>query len=78
MVQASNELKINYDREADVLYCSFGDPQPALSVEQGNGVVVRMNPDTDEVVGYTIINFFKRFHEKPNETVSVGLTAKIA
>jgi uncharacterized protein YuzE len=73
MVQSANELRITYDREADVLYCAFGDPKPAISVEHDNGVVVRFNPDNDEVVGVTILDFFKRFAERPDEAVSVPL-----
>ncbi len=73
MVQAANELNFKYDRAVDVLYYSFGEPRPALSVEHQNGVVVRLDPDTEEVVGITIIDFFKRFAEKPNELVSVPL-----
>lgn len=75
MVQKAKELTIRYDGGADVLYCSFGDPRPALSVEHANGVVVRVDPDTEDVVGITIIDFFKRFAEKPNESVLVPLAA---
>jgi hypothetical protein len=75
MVQSAKELKLKYDRAVDVLYCSFGDPTPALSVEHEDGVVVRLNPDTEEIVGITVVDFFKRFAEKPNEAVSVPLAA---
>lgn len=73
MVQTASELKIQYDRVADVLYCSFGPPREALSMEREGGVVVRVSPDTEEVVGITIVDFFKRFAERPNEAVSVPL-----
>jgi uncharacterized protein YuzE len=73
MVQAANELKMSYDRDADVLYCSFGEPQEAISVEADDGIIVRRNPETNEIVGYTIINFFKRFADRPNMPVSVPL-----
>ena len=52
--------KMRYDRDADVLYCSFGEPQEAISVETDAGIVIRHNPETNEVVGYTVVNFFKR------------------
>ena len=71
----AQELKMKYDREADVLYCSFGDPRPALSTEVGDGVVVRHDPTTDEVVGITIVDFFRRFAEHPEEPVYVPLAA---
>jgi uncharacterized protein YuzE len=74
----AQELKIKYDREADVLYCSFGDPRPALSMEVGEGVVVRHDPATEEVVGITIVDFFRRFADHPEETVHVPLAASPA
>ena len=77
MVQSAKELKIKYDRAVDVLYCSFGDPKPALSVEQHNGVVIRLDPDTEEVVGVTVVDFFKRFADHPEETVNVPLAAAV-
>jgi uncharacterized protein YuzE len=74
MVQASTELKMTYDRDADVLYCSFGEPQEAISIEANEGIIVRRNPETNEIVGYTIVNFFKRFADRPNKPVSVPLS----
>jgi uncharacterized protein YuzE len=53
-------MKLSFDAKADVLYCSFGDPTEAIAVELENGVVVRLNPETDEVVGVTVIDFLKR------------------
>lgn len=68
-------MKFKYDRSVDVLYCSFGDPRPALSVEQENGVVLRLDPETEAVVGITIVDFFKRFADNPDTAVSVSLSA---
>jgi uncharacterized protein YuzE len=78
MVQAATELKMSYDRDADVLYCSFGEPQEAISVEADEGIIVRHNPETNEVVGYTVVNFFKRFADRPNKSVSVPLAEAVA
>ena len=69
---------MKYDRSADVLYCSFGTPVEAISVETSNGVIVRKNPDNEEVVGITIVNFFKRFAEHPNQAVDVELEPALA
>lgn len=55
-----NEMNLSFDPKADVLYCSFGEPREALSVEMDDGVVLRLNPDTDEVVGFTVVDFLKR------------------
>jgi uncharacterized protein YuzE len=50
-----------YDRESDVLYLSIGDPRPAISREIGDDVLLRVDPDTAEVVGLTILNLSARF-----------------
>ena len=54
-------LDIHYDPSADVLYCSFGPPQEAVGEETSDGVVVRRNPETNTLVGITVIGFLKRF-----------------
>jgi uncharacterized protein YuzE len=48
-------LNWDYDEDADVLYLSIGEPQPALGMDIGEGVVVRYNEQTRNVVGLTII-----------------------
>jgi len=49
-----------YDAEADVLYISVGDPRPALGVDIGEGLVVRLDEVKREVVGLTVIGFRER------------------
>ena len=48
-------LDWEYDAEADVLYLSLGQPQAALGVDIGEGVVVRYDEVSNEVVGLTIV-----------------------
>ena len=45
----------DYDAEADVLYLSLGEPQPALGIDIGEGVIVRYNEERQEVVGLTLL-----------------------
>lgn len=52
-----------YDREADVLYLSIGEPRRAISREIGDDVLLRVDPETDDVVGLTIMNLSSRFGE---------------
>ena len=53
------QTKLAYDREGDVLYISFGDPQPADDSDiTDEGVVVRMRDG--RIVGLTILNAAKR------------------
>jgi uncharacterized protein YuzE len=51
---------IHYDAEADVLYISFGEPKPAEGLDIGDSTILRVNPETEEIVGLTIFDFSKR------------------
>lgn len=53
-------MQLAYDREADVLYLSIGEPRKAVSRELDNDVLLRIDPDTGEVVGLTILNLSER------------------
>ena len=53
-------MQLAYDREADVLYLSIGEPRPAISREVGDDVLLRIDPETKEVVGMTVLNLSTR------------------
>jgi uncharacterized protein YuzE len=53
-------MQLAYDREADVLYLSVGEPRPAVSREVGDDVLLRIDPQTGEVVGLTVLNLSTR------------------
>ena len=55
---------IHYDPGADVLYVSFGEPRPAEGVDIGGRTILRVNPETDELIGLTILDFSKRAEEE--------------
>lgn len=50
-----------YDAEGDVLYLSIGEPRPAILQEVGDDVLLRIDPDTGEIVGLTVLNLSSRF-----------------
>jgi len=62
-----------YDKDNDIMNISFGKPKVAISEEVDEDIVVRIDPNSREIVGFTIINFvnvfLKRFatKEKPVE-----------
>ena len=60
VAEKRNDIIWDYDSEADVLYISVGTPQKALGIDIGDGVISRIDPDTNEVIGLTIIGFSKR------------------
>lgn len=54
-------LNLYYDKEADVLYFSKGTPSSKdVSDEVADEVVMRRNPDSREITGFTILNFSKK------------------
>jgi uncharacterized protein YuzE len=50
----------DYDQEADVLYLSIGKPQPAVSVDIGDGLIARYSESQHEIVGLTVIGLRTR------------------
>ncbi len=56
LAQYSHEqLFIDYDEEADVLYISFGKPQKANDSIHGEDDIIRRKKD-NKIVGLTILN----------------------
>ena len=61
------KISISYDKEADVVYLSFGKPVKAEGEEIKEGIFARYDPKNKKLVGLTIINFLKKFAIKPTE-----------
>jgi uncharacterized protein YuzE len=67
-----------FDKEGDVLDISIGKPRVAISKELGEDIIVRIDPKKKEVVGFTILNFTKRFESlKEYEKIDLPLKGKI-
>ena len=64
---------IDYDREEDILYISLKPGQEAICIEEGNGLLIRVDPDTNEILGYTIIDFLGKFGDESSSSVRVEL-----
>jgi uncharacterized protein YuzE len=56
-------LIVSYDGEGDVLYLSIGKPRPAVTRGEMNGLLVRTNPQTHQVVGLTVLDYEKKFRQ---------------
>ncbi|MGQ4915969.1 MAG: DUF2283 domain-containing protein [Candidatus Asgardarchaeia archaeon] len=70
IVEKRKDLEWDYDPEADVLYLSIGKPRVAESIDIGDGIIVRIDPKSNEIVGITIIGFNKRIMKELNEKTS--------
>jgi len=55
----ADNLHIRYDKEADVMYVSFGPPVPADDSELGDDDILYRSRN-GEVVGLTVTHFSKR------------------
>jgi uncharacterized protein YuzE len=55
----ADNLHIRYDKEADVMYVSFGSPVPADDSEMGEDDILYRYRN-GEVVGLTVTHFSKR------------------
>lgn len=55
IVERPKTITWEYDGEADVLYLSVGEPQPAVGVDIGEGVILRYDEVRKELVGLTLI-----------------------
>jgi len=60
ILEKPTDLQWDYDEEADVLYISIGDPQPAIGIDIGEGLVLRYNEVEQDVVGLTIVGLRAR------------------
>lgn len=56
LIEKKKNIQWNYDAEADVLYIFYDEPQKAEGIDLGNGTIARINPVTNEIVGFTLIN----------------------
>ena len=67
---STSELMLDYDQEGDVLYASLGPPQPAVSDEVDDDILLRYCPPSRDVVGITIVNFRRHFpYEAPVDVI---------
>jgi len=58
--EKKGNIKWDYNAEADVLYISFGNPKNAEGIDIGEGTIIRIQPDSKEIIGVTIINPLQR------------------
>jgi uncharacterized protein YuzE len=76
--EKKEKIKWDYDAEADVLYISFGNPQNAEGVDIGEGTIVRVQTETNEITGLTIINPLHRTIKSLSGKQHIGRKKKIS
>ena len=73
----AKRLSFSYDKAADVLYVSVGRPKAAVGELLENGVIVRRDPKTDQVVGFTIVDFTRHFASRNAQPITTPITAQL-
>ena len=64
MNRNKDQFNIVYDQEADVLYVTRGKPEYTDYVEYADDIILRLHPDTKQLVGFTLIDFSQHFANK--------------
>jgi len=54
--QKTDRLTVSYDKDADVLYVTKGKSQKTIGEMLDDGIIVRRDPKTKEIVGFTILD----------------------
>ena len=67
MICSKDGMKIFYDQEADVLYFTRGKPEYTDYVEHSDDVILRLDPETKRLVGFTIIDFSQHFAKQESD-----------
>ena len=66
-----------YDPDADILYISQGKPSSKdISQETVDDVVLRLDPKSLKVKGFTVLNFVRRLRHK-ERAVSIPIRAEL-
>lgn len=65
-------LNIWFDKEGDFLELTIGKPVKGFFREIGNDMLERVDAKTGKVIGFSILNFSKRF-DKLKETKRIHL-----
>jgi uncharacterized protein YuzE len=55
----TSPIRITYDPEGDILFVTFGPPAPATGCQKSDQILLRVNPDSGQAAGLTILNFSK-------------------
>jgi uncharacterized protein YuzE len=58
-------IQCDYQPDVDLLFAWIGEPQSARNIEVEDGIYVRVNPETREVVGIEVLDCAARFHQDP-------------
>lgn len=72
------KLYYYYDKDADVFYLSQGKPSAkSVTYEASDDVILRLDPKSNKVKGFTILNFNRRL-KKTTHPISLPIEAELS
>lgn len=71
ILEDSTNITGFYDKEADVLYLSLGEPQDAVALDISDSVIARYHEDSETIVGITLIGLRQRVLNQLNRKLHV-------
>jgi uncharacterized protein YuzE len=71
ILEDSTTITGYYDKEADVLYLSLGEPREAVAVDISDGAIARYHEDSETIVGITLIGLRQRVLKELNRKLHV-------
>ena len=75
--QRLEDAQHEYDREADVLYVSFGPPRPCVTLAVEDWLAIQITPSAEQLCGLTIIGF-KRIFSRIRPDLIENLPERVA
>ena len=72
-----HELRLAYDQENDVAYLSLGEPKEAVCETLDNGVVIKRDPSTRQIIGLILLDVSRTFGSTHPRPVAPGLRAEL-
>ena len=67
-LRVASESLTRYDEATDTYHCSYGPPIPGVTIhDEERNLLVRVDPGTHQVIGFTIPNFKAWYAEHADE-----------
>ena len=68
----TDKITLSYDKDADVLYISEGKPRQAICQMVDRGVIIRKDPKTKKIIGFTVLDFISNFSKPKARSMPIG------
>jgi len=74
LLDGEEKLGSSYDEQADILYLWRGEgPRHAISLTSSEGHLVRLDPGSAEILGFTIFDFCARWQEEGHTVIPINV-----